>query len=201
MKSRGHKHRCNSELFQLNQSLSGTTPMKEKQLNIFIAIVSVAVPLLVFSLFYLKPPEVKIGFDLSIIPAFNAAINFTVTLLLIVGYIFMKKKMIPFHKYTMITAFSLSSLFLISYVIYHTLAVETHFGGEGWIRPVYFTLLITHIILAAAIVPMILFTLTRGLQSRFDKHRRIAKWTWPLWLYVSVTGVLVYLMLSPYYQH
>ncbi len=175
--------------------------MKEKQLNIFIAIVSVAVPLLVLSLFYLKPPEVKIGFDLSIIPAFNAAVNFTVTLLLIVGYVFMKRKMISFHKYAMITAFCFSSLFLISYVIYHTLAVETHFGGEGWIRPVYFTLLITHIILAAAIVPMILFTLTRGLQSRFDKHRRIAKWTWPLWLYVSVTGVLVYLMLSPYYQH
>lgn len=175
--------------------------MKEKHLNIFVAIISLAIPLLVFSLLYLKPPEVKLGFDISLIPAFNASINFTVSLLLIVGYVFMKQNKIQYHKYTMITAFSLSSVFLISYVVYHTLAVETHFGGEGWIRPVYFILLITHIILAAVIVPMILFTLTRGLQERFDKHRRIAKWTWPLWLYVSVTGVIVYLLLSPYYQH
>lgn len=152
------------------------------------------------ALFYLKPPQVHLNFDLKIIPAFNASINFTVSVLLVTGYIFMKKKMIPFHKYTMITAFILSALFLISYVVYHALAQETKFGGEGWIRPVYFTILISHIILAAAIVPMILFTLTRGLQSRFDKHRRIAKWTFPLWLYVSVTGVIVYLLLAPYYS-
>lgn len=174
--------------------------MKEKQFNILVAIISVAIPLVVLCLFYLKPPEIKIGFDLSIIPAFNASINFTVSLLLIVGYYYMKQNKIQYHKYTMITAFSLSSVFLVSYVVYHTLAVETHFGGEGWIRPVYFSLLITHIILAAVIVPMILFTLTRGLQEKFDQHRRIAKWTWPLWLYVSVTGVIVYLLLSPYYQ-
>ncbi len=175
--------------------------MKEKKLNIFIGILSIAIPLVVVALFYLKPPDIKIGFDISIIPAFNASINFTVSLLLIVGYLFMKQNKIQYHKYTMIIAFCLSGVFLISYVVYHTLAVETHFGGEGWIRPVYFLLLITHIVLAAVIVPMILFTLTRGLQEKFDKHRRIAKWTWPLWLYVSVTGVIVYLLLSPYYQH
>lgn len=174
--------------------------MKEKQLNIFVAIVSVAIPLLVFSLLYLKPPAVDLGFDINIIPAFNAAINFTVSLLLCLGYYFMLKKKVQYHKYTMITAFCLSGVFLISYVVYHTLAAETHFGGEGNIRTIYFFLLITHIILAAVIVPMILFTLTRGLQKRFDKHRKIAKWTFPLWLYVSVTGVIVYLMLSPYYK-
>src|SRR6185436_3021094 len=117
------------------------------------------------ALIYLKPPAVKVGFDLNIIPAFNAAINFTVSLLLLIGYYFMMTKRITYHKYTMITAFCLSSLFLIFYVVYHLLAEETHFGGVGWIRPVYFLILITHIILAAAIVPMILFTMTRGLQS------------------------------------
>ena len=175
--------------------------MKEKQLNIFVIIISVAIPLVVFSLLYLKPPSVNLGFDINIIPAFNASINFTVSLLLCLGYYFMLKKKTQFHKYTMITAFSLSGVFLISYVVYHTLAEETHYGGHGFIRAVYFFLLITHIILAAIIVPMILFTLTRGLQQRFDKHRRIAKWTWPLWLYVSVTGVVVYLMLSPFYKY
>jgi len=173
--------------------------MKHKSYNIPIIIVSVAVPLLIVSLMFLKPPAVKVGFDLRIIPAFNAAINFTVTLLLLLGYYFMMTRRIIYHKYTMITAFCLSGLFLICYVIYHALSPETRFGGTGWIRPVYFFILITHIILAAVIVPMVLFTLVRGLQQRFDKHRRIARWTWPVWLYVSVTGVIVYLLLSPYY--
>ena len=99
----------------------------------------------------------------------------------------------------MLTAFALSALFLISYVIYHSLAEETHFGGEGVIRYIYFFILITHIILAAAIVPLVLITLVRGLSNKFDKHRKIARWTFPLWLYVAVTGVVVYLMLRPYY--
>ena len=99
----------------------------------------------------------------------------------------------------MIAAFALSCLFLLSYVTYHALTESTKYGGEGWVRSVYFFILITHIILAAIIVPLVLFTMTRGLQKRYDKHRRVAKWTWPLWLYVAVTGVIVYLMLSPYY--
>src|SRR5689334_9337758 len=101
--------------------------MKYKSYNIPIIIISLAIPLVVTALLYLKPPEIKVGFDLKIIPAFNAAINFTVTLLLLLGYYFMMTKRITYHKYTMITAFCLSGLFLVFYVIYHTLASETHF--------------------------------------------------------------------------
>lgn len=174
--------------------------MKERNQKILITIISIAVPALVFSIYFQNRQHGNNGSQLSFLPAFNASINFTVTVLLLAGYYFMKRKQIPLHKYTMITAFCLSGIFLISYVIYHSGAPETHFGGSGWQRPVYFFLLITHIVLAAVILPFILFTMMRGLQSKFDKHRRIAKWTWPLWFYVSLSGVLVYLMLSPYYN-
>jgi len=99
----------------------------------------------------------------------------------------------------MITAFVLSCIFLISYVVYHLFSAPTHYGGEGALKYIYFFILITHISLSAIIVPLVLFTMTRALQSRFDKHKRIARWTFPIWLYVAVTGVIVYLMLSPYY--
>ncbi len=99
----------------------------------------------------------------------------------------------------MITAFSFSALFLICYVVYHALTEPTSYGGSGIVRNIYYFILLTHIILAAVIVPLVLITLVRGLQQKFDKHRRIARWTFPLWLYVAITGVAVYLMLSPYY--
>jgi len=99
----------------------------------------------------------------------------------------------------MLSAFFLSALFLISYVIYHSATESTSFGGAGLIRTVYFFILITHIVLAAAILPLILITMSRALSSRFDRHRKIARITFPLWLYVSVTGVVVYLMIAPYY--
>ena len=174
--------------------------IKERSFNIPIAIVSILIPLVVFYIFYLTPPQVSPGFDLRILPAINASLNFSTALLLLLGRYFIYKKQIRLHRNTMIVAFALSSLFLISYVTYHTLTNPTSYGGAGVLRPIYFTILITHIILAALIVPMILFTMTRGLQERYDKHRAIAKWTWPLWLYVAVTGVIVYLMLSPYYS-
>jgi putative membrane protein len=173
--------------------------MKDRYLNIAVAIVSVAVPLLVMFLFYMKPPDVQVGFDIMILPALNASLNFTTAVLLVCGYIFIRRKEKGSHKLCMLTAFVLSTLFLISYLIYHSLAEETRFGGEGAIRYVYFFILITHIVLAAAIVPLVLITLVRGLSSRFDKHKKIARWTFPLWLYVSVSGVVVYLMLRPYY--
>jgi putative membrane protein len=101
----------------------------------------------------------------------------------------------------MMTAFVLSSVFLISYVTYHTFTEPTRFGGEGILKVIYYFILITHIILATAVLPMVLFSLTYGLQSRFDKHRRVAKWTFPIWLYVAISGVLVYLLISPYYVY
>ncbi len=105
----------------------------------------------------------------------------------------------PAHRACMIAAFSCTTLFLVSYLYYHSQVGVVHFLGQGWVRPVYFTLLISHTILAVVIVPLVLITLTRALQSRFDRHRRIARWTLPLWLYVSITGVLIYFLLYRVY--
>jgi uncharacterized membrane protein YozB (DUF420 family) len=126
----------------------------------------------------------------AVFPVINASLNGASTVLLLVGHRFIKKGRMPAHRATMITAVVTSTLFLISYLYYHYHVGSVRFQGTGWSRPVYFTILISHVVLAAAIVP-----LTRALRGRFDRHRAIARWTYPLWLYVSVTGVIVYFML------
>jgi uncharacterized membrane protein YozB (DUF420 family) len=129
------------------------------------------------------------------LPAVNATLNATSAVLLLNGYRLIRKKRITSHKRSMIAACCASVLFLISYLTYHYFHGSTPFAGQGWVRPVYFSILISHTILAAAIVPMALITLTRALKERFDAHGRIARWTLPLWLYVSITGVVIYFML------
>ena len=129
------------------------------------------------------------------LPAVNATLNAIAAILLVTGYILIRQRRWRQHRAVMLAAFTTSSLFLISYVIYHANAGSHPFAGQGRIRIVYFTILITHVILAAAIVPLALVTLSRALRSRYDRHARIARWTLPIWLYVSVTGVVVYLML------
>ena len=133
--------------------------------------------------------------DVRDLPALNATLNAVSTVLLSSGYIFIRRREIERHRFCMIAAFSVSCLFLSSYLVYHYHVGSVPFTKQGWIRPVYFTILITHIVLAAAIVPLALITLSRALKGRFDKHRAIARWTLPLWLYVSVTGVVIYWML------
>jgi putative membrane protein len=133
--------------------------------------------------------------DVGALPAFNAILNGTSAVLLLLGYAFIRKRLVAAHLTCMLTAFGVSTLFLISYVIYHYYAGSRPFGGQGWIRPVYFTLLLTHIVLAAAIVPLALTTIYRALTAQFIRHRRLARWTLPIWLYVSVTGVVIYWML------
>jgi uncharacterized membrane protein YozB (DUF420 family) len=115
--------------------------------------------------------------------------------LLAIGHRFVKRGEITKHRVTMITAFVTSSFFLACYLYYHAHVGSVHFRGKGWSRPVYFSILISHTILAATVVPMILITLTLALRAKFDRHRGIARWTYPIWMYVSVTGVVVYLML------
>lgn len=129
------------------------------------------------------------------LPALNATLNGISTILLITGWVLIKRGERQKHRACMIAALVTSALFLTSYVIYHYNVGSVPFRGTGWIRTVYFAVLIPHVILAAAIVPPILITASRGLSAKYDKHRRIARWTLPLWLYVSVTGVIVYLML------
>ncbi|HKJ46110.1 MAG TPA: DUF420 domain-containing protein [Balneolales bacterium] len=130
------------------------------------------------------------------LPLLNAILNTTTFVLLIVGLIFILKKNRKIHMRIMWTAFSLSVLFLISYLTLHFEVGEVRFIGQGMIRPIYFTILITHIILAATVVPLVLITLYRASTGNYNKHRKIARWTWPIWLYVSITGVIVYLMLA-----
>ena len=133
--------------------------------------------------------------DLNDLPALNATLNGIAGLFLLSGYYFIRRRQIARHRASMIAAFATSTLFLISYVIYHANVGSKPFHGEGPIRIVYFTILISHIILAASVVPLALITLVRGLRRDDARHRRIAKFTWPIWMYVSVTGVMVYWML------
>jgi putative membrane protein len=131
--------------------------------------------------------------------ALNASLNGLSAVLLAGGYAAIRAGKVAVHKRFMISAFGVSTAFLISYLAYHYRVGHVAFQGQGWIRPVYFTLLITHTVLAAVIVPMIIVTLRRAWLQRFDKHRIIARWTLPLWFYVSVTGVIVYLMVYQIY--
>ena len=131
----------------------------------------------------------------AMFPAIDASLNGTSAVLLLVGRGFIRRGQMAAHRAVMIAALASSSIFLVCYLYYHWHVGSVHFQGQGWSRPVYFSILISHTILAAAIVPMIIITLSRALRERFDRHRAIARWTYPLWMYVSVTGVIVYLML------
>jgi len=131
----------------------------------------------------------------AIYPVIDATLNGTSAVLLFVGRNFILRGRMAAHRACMIAAVVTSTLFLTSYVYYHAHVGSVRFQGQGWVRPVYFTILISHVILAMVIVPLVVITLTRALRERFDRHRAIARWTWPLWMYVSVTGVIVYFML------
>jgi uncharacterized membrane protein YozB (DUF420 family) len=133
------------------------------------------------------------------LPALNASLNGVAALFLLAGYRFIRRRQITAHRASMLCAFAASSLFLVSYVIYHANAGSRPFPGTGPVRALYFLILITHVVLAAAILPMAIITLSRALRERFDRHVRIARWTLPLWLYVSVTGVVIYVMLYRVY--
>jgi uncharacterized membrane protein YozB (DUF420 family) len=129
------------------------------------------------------------------LPAVNATLNALSGILLLLGYFLIRSRRIEQHRRVMLAAFATSALFLICYVVYHAQVGSVRFSRQGAIRPVYFTILITHVVLAAAVLPLALITLSRGLAARFDRHRRIARLTLPIWLYVSATGVLVYVLL------
>ncbi len=161
-----------------------------------IVALSIIIPLIVAILFGM--PKVK-GYDTSFLPPIYATINGLTAFLLIVGFIAIKSKKQRLHERIMKTCIFLSSSFLVMYVIYHLTSESTKFGGEGTMRYVYFFVLITHILLSIGVIPLVLFTFTRAWTGNFQKHRKLAKITFPIWLYVAVTGVIVYLMISPYY--
>lgn len=165
-----------------------------------IGIFSFVVFAVVVSLGRFKLSSVDLGFDVHLFAKINAVINSVVALLLLGGLLAVKQGRYLLHKRIMVSALVLSIIFLISYISHHLFAADTKYGGTGGLRTVYFIILITHIFLAAIILPFILFTAYRALVAEWPRHLKIARITWPIWFYVSVTGVVVYLMISPYYS-
>lgn len=137
---------------------------------------------------------------LSDLPLLNASLNATSAALLLLGYVFIRTRRVRLHRAAMLAAFIVSTLFLISYLVYHANVGSKPFPGHGAVRPVYFAILISHIVLAATVPPLALITLIRGLRARFERHVAVARWTLPIWLYVSVTGVVIYVMLYVVYS-
>lgn len=164
-----------------------------------IITISVVVPVLVLILMYLPERYNLFGTQSGTFPFFHAVLNGSTALLLSIGFYFMTIKEYKWHRNFMITAFVLSAIFLVSYVISKISNDPVPYGGEGILRYIYFFILITHIALSAIIVPLVLFTMYRGLTGQYDKHAKIARWTFPIWLYVAITGVLVYIFMLPYY--
>lgn len=170
----------------------------DRRARLFIIIVSAVI---FIAIAFLGRVELPVGgaFDVHVFARFNAVINSIVSLLLVAGLVTVRQRRFRAHKRVMLAAMGLSVLFLLSYICHHLFSGDTKFGGIGIIRYFYFFILITHIFLAAVILPFILFTAYRAAVAEWPQHRRLAKITWPVWLYVSVTGVLVYFMISPYY--
>ena len=170
---------------------------KEKNYNSIILLVSIVLPSIIAVLFFTNKIE---GYDFSFLPATYAFTNGLTFVSLIAGVIAIKNGNKRLHQKFMTTAIILSIYFLFAYVLYHITTESTKFGGTGTIKTMYLFILLTHILGSIAVVPMVLITYVRALNQRFDKHKKIAKYAFPLWAYVSLTGVIVYLMISPYYQ-
>ncbi len=166
--------------------------------NLLIGLISVLVPSVVAFLIFLpgKTPD-KSWF--SILPVLNATINSITSITLLSGYFFIKRGKIWQHKLMMIASFIFGIIFLISYITYHSNVPSTSFGGSGLMKYLYYTLLISHVLLSMVVVPFVLFALYYALNNNIERHKKVVKFTWPVWLFVSISGVLVYLMISPYY--
>lgn len=173
--------------------------VKKRNYIPLVIILTLVVNVLVAVLFFAPPLEVGTGFDWTLLPFFNAIFNSFTFVLLVGAWISIKRGNRLAHRRFIGGALTTTTLFLISYVTYHSVSASTSFGGEGLIRPVYFFILLTHIVLAAIIVPLVLMSLAHAVNQNFEKHKKWTRFTMPLWLYVSLTGVIVYMMIRPYY--
>ncbi len=178
---------------------TGTSGMGERSLAALVYGLSAVVCAVVFAL-VVFPETLRIeGLDVSGLPRVHAVLNGSTAILLTVGYGLIRARRVTAHQRAMVTALALSCVFLVSYVLYHSQAPSVRYGGEGWVRTAYFAILISHVSLAPLVLPLALYTVVRGLSGEFRRHRRIARWTLPAWMFVAVTGVVVYLMMMPYY--
>ena len=173
---------------------------EEKKYNKWIVVLAVVIPLVVAVLSRLKLQDFGIEIEpLSFLPPIYAAINGLTAIILVIAFFAIKNKNLVLHENLMLTAIWCSVVFLVLYVAYHMTSDSTKFGGEGTIKYVYYFILLTHILLSIVIIPFVLITYVRAITNNIERHKKIAKITFPLWLYVAVTGVIVYLMISPYY--
>jgi len=161
---------------------------------------AIAIPVAVAVLLGIRQ-KVELGEWTTYLPHINGVINSATTVLLLMGFYFIRQKNIAAHRITMLSAFTLGSLFLVSYVLYHLTNESTPFGGQGIIRPVYYFLLISHIVLSVVVVWFVLRAVYFALTEQYQQHKKVVRWAYPIWLYVSTTGVIVYLMIKPYYIH
>jgi putative membrane protein len=164
--------------------------------SFFVLLVVVVLQSKVFTFF---PDKSHVPAWVLFLPKLNAIINGTCSVLLLISLYYIKKKNIEAHKKLNITTFVLSSLFLVSYIIFHSTGIVTTYGGTGPIRGIYYFILITHIILAAIVLPLVLFSFNTGLKLQVNRHKKLVRWSYPIWLYVTISGVIVYIMISPYY--
>jgi putative membrane protein len=179
--------------------MKATLSKSDKTIIPIIIGLSIVVPIVVVILMNLPTRYDLLGLEVGTFPFFHAVINAMTAILLFLGYTFIKQGRKIAHRNVMITAFGLSALFLVSYVISKISIDPVPYGGEGAMRYLYFFILISHIALSGIIIPLVLFTMYRGLTGEYEKHKKIARWTFPIWMYVAITGVLVYLFMLPYY--
>ncbi|MCF6295224.1 MAG: DUF420 domain-containing protein [Flavobacteriaceae bacterium] len=177
--------------------MSNFTNQEEKKYNKWIVVLSIVIPLVVVAMFGIKIPNVE---PLTFLPPIYASINGLTALILIIAIWAIKNKKAILHERLMKTAIICSVLFLIMYVAYHMTSDSTKFGGEGIVMYVYYFILITHILLSIVVIPFVLITYVRAITKNFERHKKIARITFPLWLYVAVSGVVIYIMISPYYS-
>ena len=170
---------------------------KEGKYRLWVLILSISIPVVVALLFLIKIPNVA---PLSFLPPIYATINATTALVLMVALIAIKRKNVDLHERLMKTAIGLSVIFLVMYVAYHMTSEPTPYGGSGVLKSIYYFILISHIILSIGIIPLVLITYVRAISNFFAEHKKIARYTFPIWMYVAVTGVIIYLMISPYYS-
>ena len=168
-----------------------------KAILLILTISTLAFLFLIWLLYFKEGAETTANW-VDQLPALNALLNSTSTVLILSGYVAIRQKNYIRHMKLMLTAFITSSLFLVSYLVYHNFVGHTPFPGQGWIRPVYFTILISHIILSASVVPLVLTSYYYAFSGQFSTHRKVSKWTFPIWLYVSVTGVMIFFILNAY---